>query len=122
MVYIVKFFFNIICLALPLLPQVTEIITAIKEQDFMTAMFIGMSLFEEVKEIIKECKPAQEQLLGRDLKAFARCATTVGGAAGIVLKLVLAITSGNTVSAIALIPGALAYGGRVIQQCGHYLK
>ena len=109
--------------ALPLLPQVTEIITAIKEQDIMTAMFIDMSLFEEIKEIIKKYKPAQkEELLSMDLPAFARCAITVGGVAGIVFKLVTAINTGNTSGAIALIPEALAYGGKVIQKCGHFLR
>ena len=62
--------------ALPLLPQVTEIITALKEQDFMTVMMIGMAMYEDIKEMIDVCVP-KEQILAAKYDAFIECAKTI---------------------------------------------
>ena len=107
--------------ALPLLPQVTEIITALKEQDFMTIMMSGMAMYEDIKEMIDVCIP-KEQMLGINLYAFVQCANNVGGITGLIAKLIDAILRGDQVQIAILIPQVLAAGGKIIKQCGHYLR
>ena len=107
--------------ALPLLPQVTEIITALKEQDFMTVMMIGMAMYEDIKEMIDVCIP-KEKMLAVNYSAFASCAASVGGAVGVVAQLVSAISSGNIAQILILVPSVLSSGGNVVNQCGHFLR
>ena len=107
--------------ALPLLPQVTEIITALKEQDFMTIMMIGMAMYEDIKEMIDVCIP-KEQILAVNYSAFVNCALSIGGAVGVVAKLIAAISSGNMAEILILIPTVLSSGGSVANQCGHFLR
>ena len=78
--------------SLPLLPQVTEIITAVKEQDFMTVIMLGMGMYEEIKEMIDVCIP-KEKMLAANYSAFIDCASSLGGAVGDVFQLILAIKS-----------------------------
>ena len=107
--------------ALPLLPQVTEIITALKEQDFMTIMMIGMAMYEDIKEMIDVCIP-KEQMLTANYSGFVNCVNSLGGASGSILKLVNAIRSGNIALIIALIPKVLSSGGNIVNRCGHFLR
>lgn len=107
--------------ALPLLPQVTEIITALKEQDFMTIMMIGMAMYEDIKEMIDVCIP-KEQMLAANYSGFANCAGTIGGAVGVVAQLITAIRTGNMILILALIPKVLSTGGNIVNRCGHFLN
>ena len=107
--------------ALPLLPQVTEIITALKEQDFMTIMMIGMAMYEDIKEMIDVCIP-KEQMLAANYSGFANCAGTIGGAVGVVAQLITAIRTGNMILILALIPKVLSTGGNIVNRCGHFLQ
>ena len=107
--------------ALPLLPQVTEIITALKEQDFMTIMMIGMAMYEDIKEMIDVCIP-KEQMLTANYSGFVNCAGSIGGAVGVVAQLISAIRSGNIALIIALIPKVLSSGGNIVNRCGHFLR
>ena len=107
--------------ALPLLPQVTEIITALKEQDFMTIMMIGMAMYEDIKEMIDVCIP-KEQMLAANYSGFANCAGTIGGAVGVVAQLINAIRTGNMILILALIPKVLSTGGNIVNRCGHFLQ
>ena len=107
--------------ALPLLPQVGEIITAIKEQDFMTVVVLGMGMYEEIKEMIDVCIP-KEQVLAFDFSGFANCAGSVGGAVGVVAQLISHILAKNFLAAAALVPSALSAGGKVIDKCGKFLR
>ena len=108
--------------ALPLLPQVTEIITALKEQDFMTIMMIGMAMYEDIKEMIDVCIPKKEQILAVNYSGFIGCAESVGGITGVVAKLIAAIRRKDTVQIVILIPQVLAAGGKVVRECGHFLS
>ena len=106
--------------ALPLLPQVTEIITAIKEQDFMTVMMIGMAMYEDIKEMIDVCIP-KEKMLAVNYSAFVGCAESVGEISGLIAKLIAAIRRKDKVQILILIPQVLAAGGKVVRECGHFL-
>ena len=107
--------------ALPLLPQVTEIITALKEQDFMTIMMIGMAMYEDIKEMIDVCIP-KEKILAANYSGFVNCAGSIGGAVGVVAQIISAIRNGNMALVIALIPKVLSSGGNIVKRCGHFLR
>ena len=106
--------------ALPLLPQVTEAIAAIKEQDFMTVVMIGMAMYEDIKEMIAACIP-QEQILAIQWNKFANCAQNIGSLGGVVLELVMKIIFKDFIGAGFLVPAVLASGGEVIFKCGKFL-
>ena len=107
--------------ALPLLPQVGEIITAIKEQDFMTVVVLGMGMYEEIKEMIDVCIP-KEQILAINYEAFLNCATSVGGATGNVLKLINKLRNKDYSGISTLIISVLSSGGSVVKNCGKFLS
>ena len=107
--------------ALPLLPQVTEIINAVKEQDFMTVVMLGMAMYEDIKEMIAACIP-KEQILTISYTAFADCADSIGGATGVVRDLINLIRRKKFFEAFFFIAPALIAGGQVIAQCGKFLK
>jgi hypothetical protein len=106
--------------SLPLLPQVTEIITAIKEQDFMTVVMIGMALYEDIKEMIAVCIP-KEQILTIQWNKFASCAQNIGSLGGVVLQFVMKIILKDIIGASFLLPSVVASGGDVIIKCGKFL-
>ena len=107
--------------ALPLLPQVTEIITALKEQDFMTIMMIGMAMYEDIKEMIDVCIP-KEQMLTMDYNAFIECAKSIKDTSEVVAQLIRAIKNNNTTQIIQLIGAIKKNRGELMKKCGHYLN
>ena len=106
--------------ALPLLPQVTEIINAVKEQDFMTVVMLGMAMYEDIKEMIAACIP-KEQILTIQWDKFASCAQNIGSLSGAVLEFVIKILLKDIIGASFLVPSVLASGGQVIMKCGKFL-
>ena len=106
--------------ALPLLPQVTEIITAIKEQDFMTVMMIGMAMYEDIKEMIDVCVP-KEQILAAKYDAFIECAKTIREASQVVAQLIAAYRNNDSAQVMKLIFQISRNGGELIEKCGDYL-
>ena len=107
--------------ALPLLPQVTEIITALKEQDFMTIMMIGMTMYEDIKEMIDVCIPKKEQMLTMDYDDFLECAKGIKEGAELVAQLISAVKSNNTSQIIKLIGIIEKNGGELMRKCRKYL-
>ena len=107
--------------SLPLLPQVTEIVAAIKEQDFMTVIMLGMGIYEDIKEMIDVCIP-KEQILAINFEKFAECALSLGSLGGDIFQIVTKIFAKDFVGAGLLVPSVLANGGNVINKCGKFLK
>jgi hypothetical protein len=107
--------------ALPLIPQVTEIIAAIKEQDIMTVMMLGMGLYEDIKEMINVCIP-KEQILAANWDRFYDCAMGIGSLGGDAFILATRIAARDFLGAAALVPIVIANGGAVIDKCGKFLN
>ena len=106
--------------ALPLLPQVTEIITAIKEQDFMTVMMIGMAMYEDIKEMIDVCIP-KEKMLASNYDDFIKCSKSLNETSQVVAQLIGAIRNNDTAQIIKFIRIIQQNGGELTKQCGKYL-